>query len=194
MKQKIAAKLWVVLMNNVALTRDPDFVVGANNPGGAYLNRWYLTPWRNAQTRLRNKAASDPSWWNRFVAWGANKLPNLYLHEFLRDDEDRALHDHPSWAVSFILRRGYVEHTIANGGIHNREAFDAGSLRYLPTTHAHRVELKRDENGTPLPCWSLFMFGPLIRQWGFHCPQRGWVHWTEFTAAGNPGEVGRGCE
>ena len=44
------------------------------------------------------------------------------------------------------------------------------------------------------PCWSLFLFGPRIREWGFHCPERGWVHWEEFTKPGRPGEIGRGCD
>ena len=44
---------------------------------------------------------------------------NLYLHEFSRSDDDRALHDHP-WLfnLSVLLSGTYVEHTIDAGGIH----------------------------------------------------------------------------
>jgi hypothetical protein len=100
------------------------------------------------------------------------------------------LHDHPSWAVSFILRGSYIEHTIAEGGIHRRQVFSAGSLRFLPTQHTHRIELLRGRDA----CWTLFLFGPMVRPWGFHCPERGWVHWQAFTAAGKPGEIGPGCD
>jgi hypothetical protein len=204
-KRRLAAWLWPILMVRVADARDPDFIVGADSAGGPYLNRWFLTPWRRWQTRMRARAEANPSRINRLLARLAGLLPNLYLHQFLRDDDDRALHDHPSWAVSFMLRGSYVEHTIAAGGIHRRRVISAGSLRFLPTRHTHRIELLRGDTWlrrtpnavptpTPLPCWTLFLFGPMVRQWGFHCPQRGWVHWQAFTASGKPGEVGPGCD
>jgi hypothetical protein len=207
---RLAAWLHYHLILNVACQRLPDLVVGADNVDGAYLNRWFLSPWRRAQTRLRAKAETNPTWINRAAARCANLLPNLYLHEFLRDDDDRALHDHPSWAVSFILHGGYTEHTIAAGGIHQRRAMYAGHLRFLSTRHTHRIELmpswwmendfdKAWELHATVPgkrerCYTLFLFGPMVRDWGFHCPQRGWVHWKEFTAAGKPGEIGPGCD
>lgn len=150
-------------------SRSPDFVIGADDPGGAYLLRWYVTPWRR---------------------WGSafRFLPNIYVHLFQRSDDDRALHDHPSFAVSLMLEGEYTEHTIDFGGVHRREIVRAGRLRYLPASHVHRVELHAG------PCVTLFMFGPSIRHWGFHCPERGWVPWEEFTAEGKPGERGRGCD
>jgi hypothetical protein len=201
--QRLARWLWPILFANVADAREPDFVVGADAPGGAYLNRWFLTPWRRWQTRMRARAEARPTRLNRAIARAAGLLPNLYLHQFLRDDDDRALHDHPSWAVSFMLRGLYIEHTIAEGGIHRRAVFRAGSLRFLGTRHTHRIELPHYAVGgyvggpttwAPAPCWTLFLFGPTVRQWGFHCPERGWVHWQEFTAAGKPGEIGPGCD
>lgn len=42
--------------------------------------------------------------------------------------------------------------------------------------------------------WTLFVTGPVMRQWGFHCPDKGWRHWKEFTAEGKPGEIGPGCD
>lgn len=207
---RLAARLFPLLILHVASKRPPDFVVGADSEGGPYLNRWFLTPWRRLQSRLRAKAEAEPSRRNRIAAWAIGLLPNLYLHEFLRDDDDRALHDHPSWAASLILSGAYVEHTIAEGGIHHRTRYEAGSLRFLPTRHTHRIELLHawwfaddvDEayelaHGDPArkaSAWTLFLFGPGVRDWGFHCPERGWVHWKKFTAAGKPGEIGRGCD
>lgn len=192
---RLADTLYTLLLRHVAGRRPPDFVVGDNAVGGAYLRRWYLTPWRRLQTRLRDRAAARPTWWNRAAARAAGLLPNLYLHHFLRDDDDRALHDHPSWAVSFMLAGGYIEHTIAAGGIHQRQPYGPGSLRFMPSDHAHRIELSADATGPLYPgCWTLFLFGPTVREWGFHCPERGWVHWRDFTAPGKPGEIGRGCD
>lgn len=192
--RRLANWLWPILFARVGDARAPDFVIGADAPGGAYLNRWFLTPWRRWQTRMRARAEARPTRLNRTLARLAGLLPNLYLHQFLRDDDDRALHDHPSWAVSFILRGEYIEHTIAEGGIHHRRIYRAGSLRFLPTRHAHRIQLDGVAPNKRVPCWTLFLFGPTVRAWGFHCPERGWVHWQEFTAAGKPGEIGPGCD
>lgn len=178
--------------NRFIFARWPDFIVGADAEGGPYLLRWYVTPWR----RWREQSEANPTAWRRLKAAVAAWLPNLYVHMFLRDDDDRALHDHPSWACSLILDGAYLEHTIADGGIHQRRNWNAGSLRFLPTRHTHRIELPSVGGGSDIrvPCVTLFLFGPTVREWGFHCPQRGWVHWREFTAPGRPGEVGRGCD
>ncbi|AOK04059.1 hypothetical protein WK25_05995 [Burkholderia latens] len=141
--------------------RAPDFVIG--KPAAPYLLRWWVLP--------------------------RNRFFNVYLHCFLRSDDDRALHDHP-WANCSILLRGrYVEHTISAGGINVRteRAAPAWKLR-MSGAAAHRLELIDG------PCWTLFVTGPRYREWGFHCPQRGWVPWKEFTSADNSGEIGRGCE
>lgn len=181
---------WLVF--NVAGKRPPNFVVGADDPGGAYLRRWYLTPWRGWYADVEE---GERTRWQRFVVAATKRtLPNLYLHNFLRDDDDRALHDHPSAGFSLMLWCGYVEHTIAAGGIHKREEFAPGRLRFMRATHTHRIELYRDDLGNPCTCWTLFLFLPTFRNWGFHCPQRGWVPFKEFTAQGKPGEVGKGCD
>lgn len=189
------------MIERVAKRRPPDFIVGLTSDGGPYLLRWYLTPWRRTQTRYRTLAGARATRFNKARAYLFGLLPNLYLHKFCRDDDDRALHDHPSWACSLILSQGYIEHTIAAGGIHHRREYRPGDLRFLPTRHTHRIELLKlrdfiatqPDNDSPLPCWTLFLFGPTLREWGFHCPVRGWVHWREFTAEDNPGEIGPGC-
>lgn len=138
--------------------RQPSFIIGsADNP---YLLRWYLIP--------------------------RNRFFNIYLHKFLRSDDDRALHDHPWWSVSFLLKGQYWEWTAATNGL-RRELFKAFAVIFRSANHAHRVELVDNQ-----PAWTLFVTGPKTREWGFHC-QKGWIPWTEFVAVGKPGETGPGC-
>jgi len=163
--------------------RPPDVIIGGAD--APYLRRWHVLP--------------------------RNRFFNLYLHHFLRDDDDRALHDHP-WAwCSLVLAGGYYEHTIAAGGIHHRRWRPAGSVRISGPRRAHRIEPHKQtirywmEHGghmgrQPAPtvnhvtCFTLFATGPTVRAWGFHCPQRGWVPWQDFTDPADPGLTGRGCE
>lgn len=145
---------------DIADRRFPDFEIG--EPGNIYLRRWWLIP--------------------------RNRFFNIYLHQFLRDDDDRALHDHPWVNASFLLEGRYIEHTIAAGGVNRQEVCRVGDFRLRRSRTAHRIELIGGQ-----PCWSLFITGPRIREWGFHC-QNGWVHWREFTAPGHEGRIGKGCD
>ena len=141
-----------------ARTRAPDFIIGGDDR--PYLLRWWLIP--------------------------RNPIFNVYLHLFLRSDDDRALHDHPWANLSILLQGRYVEHTPEGERILSAGAW---RLRLLGSIR-HRVELMPGET-----CWTLFITGPRYRDWGFHCPQ-GFVHWKDFTAAGDgaKGEIGKGCE
>lgn len=135
--------------------REPDFIIGpADNP---YLRRWWVIP--------------------------RNRFFNVYLHNVLRDDDDRALHDHPWWNISLLLKGRMSEKLTGD----RRRSL----RRFIPTLRraktAHRLIVEQG------PVWTLFITGPRLREWGFLCPQ-GWRHWKDFTAADNPGEIGRGCE
>lgn len=130
----------------------PDFVIGEP----AYLRRWWIVP--------------------------RNEFCNVYLHHGLRDDDDRALHDHPWDNQSYVISGQYRE--ITPNGEFVREA---GSLVSRMATDAHRLELVDGE-----PFVSLFFTGSKVREWGFHCPN-GWVHWQDFTAGENGEIVGKGC-
>lgn len=110
----------------------PHFIVGsADRP---YLLRWYIIP--------------------------RNPLFNVYLHKFMRDDDGRALHDHPWFSVSLLLRGRYWEVTPRG-----RREYQAGAVVVRRATHRHRIQLP---GGTP--AWTLFLTGPVVREWGFHCP------------------------
>lgn len=99
----------------------------------------------------------------------------LFVHKFVRSDEDRALHDHP-WSFLVIpVWRGYIEHN------------DRGRVRVLPllgirlrpATYRHRVELLSDKTGAPLPSWSIFFRFRRVRDWGFW-PKEGFTLWNKW--------------
>jgi hypothetical protein len=162
----------------MAALRAPDFIIGgAHRP---YMLRWWLTPWSGLN---RNIPDDKKTLWQAFLS----KLPAVYLHQILRSDDDRALHDHPWANISIVLLGSYVEHTIAAGGIQSRARRLQGDVVIRRAKAAHRLEI--DEGY----CWSLFITFARVRHWGFHCP-KGWVHWRAFTDPKDAGAVGRGCE
>lgn len=139
------------------LRRPPDFIIGsADEP---YIHRWFIIP--------------------------RNRWFNIYLHKIMRSDDDRALHDHPWWNVSIVLRGGYFE-LMRLGKVRWR---GAGSIVFRGAKTAHRLEIQPMH---ATHAWTLFITGPRVREWGFHCP-RGWVLWTKFVDINNTGAVGRGC-
>ena len=162
MRQQIAKRVLEYLMKRTILRRPADVVIGGNDD--PYLHRWHVIP--------------------------RNRFFNIYLHLFLRSDDDRALHTHPWWNLSFLLDGEYLEVVPRNRrnptGPVWRIPRVAGDVAWRRPSSAHRIEL--DD-----PCWSLFLTGPRVCEWYFHCKQ-GPVHWKVFTAPGRPGEIGRGCE
>lgn len=119
---------------------------------------------------------------NRWHLIPRNRWLNVYLHRFDGSDEDRALHDHPWASLSLMLKGALIEVT------HNdRKLIRAGALRLRGPKFAHRLE------HVGITTWTLFITGPRVRDWGFHCPN-GWKHWRDFTDARDTGKVGRGCE
>jgi hypothetical protein len=113
---------------------------------------------------------------------------NVYLHKFCRDDDDRAMHDHPWWFISIMLRGGYIEH---RSGLPTAIR-KAPSIAFRRATAQHRIELFRDDDGKAAPCWTLVITGRKKRTWGFWCP-KGFVPWHEFVDHSNEGNVGKGC-
>jgi hypothetical protein len=148
----------------IADRRPPDFIIGgADRP---YLLRWWIIP--------------------------RNPVFNAYLHCFLRSDDDRAHHCHPwLFRLSWLLKHRYIAHHIWKGGVTTADLRELGSLEFRWGASPHRVELLG--GAEPEPCWTLFITGPRIREWGFHCP-KGWIHWTKFTDSRDSGAVGKGCD
>lgn len=132
----------------------PDYTIG--EPTNPYMRRWFIVP--------------------------RNPFANIYLHEILRSDDDRALHDHPWANQSVVIAGRYFEHLP-----------DGSRLERLPGATVareaealHRLEIAPGERAV-----SLFITGPKVREWGFACPN-GWRHWQDFTGGVN-GEV-VGCD
>jgi hypothetical protein len=111
-----------------------------------------------------------------------NEWCSVYLHEILHSDDDRALHDHPWANRSFLISGSYIEHTPE--GTFTRQAGDVGERA---ADALHRLEVIPGQRAV-----SLFITGPVVREWGFQCP-KGWVPWREFVDARDTGKVGRGC-
>lgn len=110
-----------------------------------------------------------------------NDVFNVYYHRILHDDDDRALHDHP-WPSFSVMMQGSIREITPDGP----RVLQKGDCVYRGPELAHRLELVNGE-----PAETLFITGPRVREWGFHCP-KGWVHWRDFVGE-NIGEVGRGC-
>jgi hypothetical protein len=124
--------------------------------GDNYLRRWWVIP--------------------------RNHVCNIYLHEILRSDDDRALHDHPWENRSWILDGEYIEHFEDGTSLVRR----SGDYTWRAAKFFHRLEIP--EGGRAL---TLFITGPKVREWGFACPN-GWRHWRDFVGE-DTGQVGRGC-
>ncbi len=141
--------------------REPDFVIGA--PSDPYLRRWHIlkTP-----------------------------LAGIYIHQFVRSDDPRALHDHPWPSVSLILDGYYGEMVRTSPSLMFWR--HPGDVVFRGPRARHRIVLDRPRCGKPYPVLTLFLVGPRVREWGFWCP-KGFVPWREFCAPSNMGQIGKGC-
>lgn len=128
--------------------RPPDEIIGP--PDDPYMRRWHLIP--------------------------RNRWLNIYLHNVVRSDDARALHDHPWASLSIILRGGYCDIT-PDGARHYRR----GSIIARSARHSHRLEVFAGG------AWTLFITGRRVRDWGFDCPE-GWIPWQWHEERGGCGE------
>lgn len=104
----------------------------------------------------------------RYVEWYHVATPlnlfRVHIHRFVGDDPD-GLHDHPwDWALSFLLCGWYWEDRRGRGmGLCARPR----RFGYVMTGDTfHRVRLPEGEREV----WSLFIFGPYTKSWGFLRP------------------------
>lgn len=96
---------------------------------------------------------------------------NIFLHKFHKGDPDD-LHDHPWPYITIILKGGYWEHQPTG----ERRWRAPGTIRFAGSRSLHRVEL---EPGTDV--FTLFIPGPVIREWGF-MKQGQWVQHEKYLA------------
>jgi hypothetical protein len=154
--------------------RKPDFLIGPNS-ADPYMERWWIIP--------------------------RNKYLNIYLHHMRHDDDDRAPHDHPWWSISLCLdgkiqeERMFVKEDTGDSNTGYTDTYgrnwetnnvQKGDIVLRPSYYTHRLVLPEGN------AWTLFITGPRMRHWGFHCP-RGFVTWENFTDPKDKGAVGRGC-
>lgn len=167
----------------VMASRPPDVQIGND-----YVHRWMLLPKRN---RL-------------------SKFFNVYIHLFMQDDEDGALHDHEPDNCSLILSGSYIEQfhakplEIAEGRYAVREVVRRqGDIVFRMAQTPHRICLftAHGTNGDVLllkegrlPVITMFVQGPRRRRWGFHCVQ-GWKPWQDYIdqTNGYGDRSGKGC-
>lgn len=98
------------------------------------------------------------------------KFPfNIFIHRFLKSDPDD-LHDHPWPFISIILKGGYWEHT-PKGKFWR----GPGYVNWARSKALHRVELDANVN----ECWTLFIPGPQVRDWGF-VRQGKWIQFEKY--------------
>jgi hypothetical protein len=140
------------------VSREPDFVIGPSKDD-PYMERWWVIP--------------------------RNKVFNIYRHEMLHDDDDRALHDHPWWSLSLCLKGVLIEHYL-DGDYEAVRVIRPGRWVFRNGKFAHRLVVPHGNART------LFITGPRFRVWGFHCP-KGWIPFYEFVKKDDEGSVGRGC-
>lgn len=111
--------------------------------------------------------------------------PRLFLHRFCRSDDDRALHDHPWWFISILIRGSYVEEYQDIDGTVKRRRRTAPSICYRPLSTRHRVILDhvfpepphRDDDWVweawdgqgAKSVWTIILTGRDVRGWGFWC-------------------------
>ncbi len=146
--------------------REPDFIVGGKeNP---YLYRWWIIP--------------------------RNPIFNIYLHKFIRDDDDRALHDHPWASLSIAIINGYMEWMPHKSGAVICRHRKRWSIVFRKATHRHRIQLySYCSTSARRPAWTIFITGPRLREWGFwpkdNAGKEYFVHWKDFTDPDDPGLV-----
>ncbi len=183
----------------IMTSRPPDFEIGP--PGDRYMQRWFITPWSRYE-----RGSKPKNWWDALK----RKLPNVYLHSFLHDDEDRALHNHPWPSCSFLLKNNYWEVVFAERALASAKLRGvspaslpnattmifrrAGSVSFRRADAAHRIVLERGPGVPRMPVRvvSLFFTGFVAQHWGFICA-KGFVPWQDFVGARDRGSVGRGC-
>lgn len=117
--------------------RNPDVTLERANK--MYLRRWHVIP--------------------------RNKYFNVYLHHFVGPDNEKELHDHPWFSLSFLIRGRYIEHSLKYP---DGKKYSAPNFFLRPASFFHRVEY---DGGA----WTIFITGPMVKPWGF---MTSWVQYS----------------
>jgi len=126
----------------------------------------------------------NQSYLRRWYVFPRSYLFNVYLHNFVGDDDSRAPHDHPWPSLSIRLKGEIIEKYLVDGKERLRMA---PRICFRKADHAHILFLPPGVDSV----WTLFITGSSCRDWGFHCP-KGWQHHATMT--NKQGEQIGGCE
>lgn len=116
-------------------------------------------------------------WWlfRLFPMYGHYAWLSARVHHILRSDYDRALHDHPWWYITIILKGGYWEVTPKG-----TKWYGPGRIRFARAKSQHRLVVPKGEDA-----WTLFIHGPKSRDWGFQISETEWVYWKDYVDGQN---------
>lgn len=84
------------------------------------------------------------------------KIGGLRVHNIIKGDSDRHLHDHPFSFLSLIIKGGYVEQYGNKSIAHTRWAFIRRAAKSF-----HRIKQVQEDT------WSVVLHGPVTNDWGF---------------------------
>ena len=106
---------------------------------------------------------------------------NIFIHKFMKGDDDEDPHDHPWGFFHIILSSGYWENVPMNISEHK---FDrgfckiwrpAGYWNIVSSDYTHRIELR---DGEPKP-WTIFVPFKRNNHWGFWIKQNDTEPWVK---------------
>lgn len=151
------------------------------NSGSLYMRRYWL--WGGTARDFRSPAKRG--WKGSVIDRWIGRWLAARVHQIVRSDRDRHLHDHPCWSISIVLIGGYWEvlpkHQSQTPGFDDmptdikRIWRKPGAIVFRRATDRHRIEIKPNAP----PTWSLFILGPKNNKWGFYTP-RGKVYWRKY--------------
>lgn len=120
---------------------------------------------------------------------------SLRVHQFFSNADDRDVHDHPWWFITFVLRGGYTDMIpckVCNGdeggcpwcGHHEQGLavgtnMRPGTIRFRSANHRHRTMVN------PTGCTTLVITGPVSRRWGFWRTGE-WYPWRKYNEIFGP--------
>lgn len=120
--------------------------------------------------------------WRWHVAGNRNGR-GIYLHHFIKGDNDPDPHSHPWPFTTLVLSGGYtderwkIDDTTGCAVIEGHETCRPGRLYSRKAHHIHRVLLPPGKKG-----WTLVFRGKRICDWGFYVGNR-FVHWKNYLKA-----------
>jgi len=179
----------------------PSVVIGpSDNP---YLHRWHVIP-RNRFFNIYlhrffrsddDRALHDHPWANCSILIAGDYT------EWTREIDEEKTAELKAKAIKenmygYVVLSKNVPHERKQGFCYFRRASVAHRVELIPMMHFKGSIMEM--MGCPAgyaPVTTLFITGPKVRDWGFHCP-KGWVPWEKFTDISEDGAniVGKGCD